>query len=145
MRTAQEMYDYTVENKYGTGTMKSATKKHFEVIEDQLHDDEVVLMSFVGLHEQEGVNLNGSFAYAITNKRLILGQKGVLGRSKSKSILMEHLNDVTVQNGIVWRNIEIDTIKDHFVIKNNTNVSKDLGKKVQETIFKIKKEKQIVK
>lgn len=140
MRTAQEMYDYTLENKYGTGTMKSATKKHFEIIEEQLHDDEVVLMSFAGLHEQEGSNLNGSFAYAITNKRLILGQKGVLGRSKTKSILIEQLNDITVQNGIVWRNIEIDTIKDHFTIKNNTSTSKDLGNKVQETIFKLKKE-----
>ena len=139
MKTAKEMYDYTVVNKYGTVTTKKATQKHFEVIEEQLHNDENVLMSFAGLHEEPNSSFTGSFAYAITNKRLIIAQKGVLGRSKTKSVLMEHLNDVSVQNGIMWRNIKIDTLKDTFVIKNNTNSSKDLGTKVQETIFKLKK------
>lgn len=139
MRTAEEMYDYTLKNKYGTGTIKSSTRKHFEVLENQLQNDEHAIITFVGLHEQKDTDLQGNFAYAITNKRLIMSQKGAFGRDKTKTILLENLNDVTVKNGLVWRTIEIDTIKDHFSIKNNTNVNKDLGNQVQEVIFSLKK------
>lgn len=138
MRTAQEMYDYTLKNKYGTGIVKSFTRKHFDVVEEQLQDGERVSVSFVGLHEQQGSGLGGNFAYAITNKRLIMGQRGVLGRDKTKTVLIEHLNDITIKNSMTWRIIEIDTIKDHFLIKNNTRINKKLGLKVQEAIFALK-------
>ena len=143
MRTAKEMYEFSVKNKYGTGTVKSATKKHFGVVAEQLQSDERALISFAGLHEQEGSGLQGAFAYAITNKRLIMGQKGVMGRSKTKTVLIEHLNDITVRNSMTWRNIEIDTIKDHFLVRNNSNTSKELGPRIQEAIFKLKEKKPI--
>ncbi|WP_312906834.1 hypothetical protein [Tissierella praeacuta] len=74
MRTAKEMYEYCLQNKFGQGFNQKWGVKHFSVIEDNLLPDEEVVMTFIGMHTSEGQkNTEGYYAYAITDKRLLMG------------------------------------------------------------------------
>ena len=76
MRTAEEMYEYCVENGYGSGFNRNNSIKHFKVIESALQPDEDILSVFIGLHNYQSMSKHdNNFAYALTNKRIIMGQK----------------------------------------------------------------------
>lgn len=76
MKTAKEMFNFCKKNKFGKGNTESWTLKHFTVIENQLSSGEDVLLCFVGLHNFVSMTKHdNNFAYAITNKRIIMAQK----------------------------------------------------------------------
>lgn len=76
-------------------------------------------MSFIGLHNYKSASKHdNNFAYAITNKRLILAQQQALGEVV-QSINLDNINDVTKSSGILSGTITFDTIKEVF----NVNVS----------------------
>lgn len=76
MKTAVEMYQYCVNNNYGKGISKSWCEKHFNVIAKNLNPNEEVLMTFMGLNDFISMTKhNGNWAYAITNQRILVGQK----------------------------------------------------------------------
>lgn len=76
MKTAEEMAIFCKENNTGSGMGKKWTLKHFTVVENQLNDDEEVLFAFVGLYNYISLSKHQSnFAIAITNDRIIAGQK----------------------------------------------------------------------
>lgn len=81
MKTAEEMYNYCVSNGYGKGFNKKNSIKHFSIIQDALFPDEEVLCTFIGLHNYvSAAKHDNNFAYAITNKRVIMGQKKLLDK-----------------------------------------------------------------
>lgn len=50
--------------------------KHFKLIEESLLPHEEVKMPFIGLHNYiASTKHDGNFAYAVTNKRIIMAQK----------------------------------------------------------------------
>lgn len=121
MRTAEEMYNYCLENDFGKG-MLGWGQKSFKVVEKQLLPDEDAKICFIGLHNYVSMSQHdGNFAYAITNKRLILGQKRVLGENV-KIIELNNLNDITKSTGMLSGDIIFDTYKEKFVV-NFTDVT----------------------
>ena len=113
MRTAQEMYDYSLKNDFGEGIGKWGLRS-FTVIERLLQPGEEALICFIGLHDYRGATSNkGNYAYAITNKRLLLAQKKLIGEV-SQIINLENLNDITSKIGAVWGFITFDTLKERF-------------------------------
>ena len=101
MKTASEMYNYCLENNFGQGVSKKWGLKHFEVVEKKLLPHEEVLMTFIGLHNNKSLsNHEGNYAYAITNKRMIMGQKKLIGENL-KIVLLRNLNDVSTSTGIL--------------------------------------------
>ena len=92
------------------------TKKHSSVIQEHLNDDEVVLYTFAG---QKNSNILSPFFTVVivfTNKRMLLGRKRHLGRYDYYSITPDMLNDFEIRTGILYGNLEIDTVKEHFFI-----------------------------
>ncbi len=134
MNTADEMYKYAVEKGFGTGWNKTWGVKHFNVIERNLMPKEQVLMTFIGLHNYISVSKHdGNFAYAITNKRFIMGQKHLLFGEKIQTVYLEYINDITFKSGIALGTLTIDTIKEIF----NVGMDKISAQAISEEIHKI--------
>lgn len=117
MRTAKEMAEYCKKNNTGTGFSKGQRLKHFKVVESNLQDDEEVLGCFCGIHNYKSMTEHSNnFGYAITNKRIILGQKKVMGENVH-IISRKNINDVAKSTGLAFGTITFDTIKETFNVR----------------------------
>lgn len=116
MSRAENMYNYCKENKFGSGFNEKWGVKHFKVLQDNLIRSEKVLMTFIGLHNyQSATKHDSNYAYAITNKRILFGQKSLTGE-KFKAVNHERINDITFEKGIVFGVLTIDTPQEKFNI-----------------------------
>lgn len=135
MRTAQEMYQYCLDNKFGQGYNQKNALKHFSIIEKNLSADEDILMTFIGIHNYKSATKHdNNFAYAITNKRILMAQKKVIGEV-FQVVLMDNLNDITLQTGIVFGVITIDTFKEKFNVAIAKNEAQNINNKIHEIIY----------
>lgn len=130
MRTASEMVKYCDEKKTGTGFTKKQRMKHFKIVENQLQDNEEVLGCFMGLHNYISMTKHDSnYGYAITNKRIIAGQKKVIGENVV-IISKNNINDVKMSTGALMGIITFDTIKEKF----NVQVTKEETRNIYELL-----------
>ncbi|KQL52679.1 hypothetical protein AN964_03500 [Heyndrickxia shackletonii] len=114
MSTAEGMYQYCLDNKFGSGFNDKWGVKHFSVIESKLMKDEKVLMTFIGLHNYVSTTKHdNNYAYAITNKRILFAQKTITGE-KFKAVNFDHLNDISFKKGMVFGVLTIDTLNEIF-------------------------------
>lgn len=113
MKTAEQMYEYTVAHGFGKGVVGWG-KKHFKVLEKSLTPDEEAIICFVAQRDEDD-RLTGFQAYAITNKRLLIAQQGIPGESV-KSVNLDNLNDVTYHTGLYDGYLEFDTFKERVSI-----------------------------
>jgi len=109
MKTAAQMYEYTVSHGYGSGIL-GWEKKHFEVLENSLTPDEAALICFVALRESDSAS--GFYAFAITNKRLLYAQKQTISGESVKSVNLDNLNDIFYQTKLYHGYLEFDTLKE---------------------------------
>ncbi len=141
MSTAEGMYQYSVENKFGSGHNEKWGLKHFGVLETNLMQDEEVLMTFIGLHNYESATKHDrNFAYAITNKRIMFGQKSLTGE-KFKSVAYEKINDITFEKGLLFGVLTIDTPQEKFNISLDKESATAINNNVHQVLDSLKKEK----
>lgn len=144
LNTAEKMYRYCEKNGFGRGFTKRSAIKHFEIIEVSIQNDENVYMCFMGLHNhREGGGSDGNYAYAITNKRIIMAQKKAFGQNL-QSVLLENLNDITVSTGILSGIVVIDTMKEVFNVSTTNKEAKNICEKVHEVLLSLKEQKDKV-
>lgn len=98
------------------GTIAWRVKKHSSVIQNHLNDDEVVLYTFLGQKNTMLIQPFFTTVIVFTNKRMLLGRKKYLGRYEYTSITPDMLNDFEIKTGFIFGSVEIDTVKEHFVI-----------------------------
>lgn len=140
MRTAEEMAQFCDENNTGAGFSAKWRLKHFKVVEQQLKDDEDVLVCFIGLKNFVDIaNHDENWAYAITNKRIIIGQKGLIGE-KVDVISLRDLNDISFRKGLVFGVLIIDTIKEVFNVGLNKNSATSIHELVTNALMDLKEE-----
>lgn len=92
-------------------------KKHSMVIEEHINEDEVILFTFAG---QKNTNWTSPFSTAVvvfTNKRMLVARSLFFGRSFYTSITPDMLNDFALRTNIIFGAVEIDTVKEHFIIE----------------------------
>lgn len=89
-------------------------KKHAEVIRRHLNDDEVVLFAFIGQKDATIYQPFFTTAVVFTNKRMLLGRSQFFGRYYYSSITPDMLNDFELRANILFGEVEIDTVKEHF-------------------------------
>lgn len=141
MRTAEEMYDYCKKNDYGQGVNKKWDIKHFTLIQDSLAPDEEVLMCFVGIHNYvSATKHDGNYAYAITNKRIIMAQKKVIGEN-IQSIAFNNLNDITLSAGLLMGVIVIDTVKEVFNVCVNIKQARKINEQIHNLLIDLQNRK----
>lgn len=140
MRTAEEMYNYCIENNFGQGFNKKWALRHFKVVEKNLLPDEEALIAFIGLHNYKSMtNHDGNYAYAITNQRVIMGQKKLIGENL-KVVLLNMLNDVSASTGTMIGTITFDTVKETFNVMVDKKQTNNIMSKIHDIIFDKSKE-----
>lgn len=99
-------------------TIAIRLKKHSEVIEKFLDKDEDVFYTFCGQRNDANNLLFDSCVVALTNKRIIIGQKRALFGYYALNISTKLFNDLTISTGMFFGRIEIDTVKERIYISN---------------------------
>jgi hypothetical protein len=94
------------------------TWAHCNVIERHLAPDEKVLYAFTAQKNDSFFDIVSTCVVALTNKRLIIGQKRVLFGYFFYSITPDLFNDLQVKMGIIWGKIYIDTVKEFVSLSN---------------------------
>ena len=93
-------------------------KKHSEVIKKHLSADEAILYVFAGQKSPFIWDMFSTYLVALTNKRILVAEKRLLFGYYFISITPEMFNDLSVQSGIIWGKVFIDTIKEQVIINN---------------------------
>lgn len=136
--TAEDMYMYAKNNGYGSGLTANWGIKHFKIIENNLLSEEDVLMTFIGLHNYiSSTKHDNNFAYAITNKRILMAQKKAIGETL-KIVYLDNLNDITLDSGFVLGKMTIDTTKEIFNVGLDKISAKAICAEAHNVIDKIK-------
>ena len=108
----------TFKKKFPSTVTWHRLKKHCDVVEKHLNPGEEVLYAFAGQKNDNPLDLFSTSVIALTNKRILIGQKRVLFGYVLNSITPELYNDMQVYEGLIWGRIVIDTIKEKVVISN---------------------------
>lgn len=128
-----QVYDYVnlYKKKFPGGVTWWRLKKHASVIEAHLNPGEHVIYAFAGQKNAKFYDLTSTAVIAITNKRILIGQKRVLWGYFLNSITPDLYNDMQVYQGLIWGKITIDTVKEVIVI---TNLAKDSLREIETAI-----------
>ena len=118
-----KVYDFVEEykSKYH-GTIAWRTRKHAEVVDNYLNPGEKVIYAFCGQKNDSWSDIFTSCVVALTNKRLLIGQKRVLWGSFYTQITPDLYNDMEIYRGLFFGRITIDTVKEKVIL---TNISKN--------------------
>ncbi|MCI9281546.1 MAG: hypothetical protein HFI49_04780 [Bacilli bacterium] len=128
-----QVYDHVTlyKKKFPGGVTWWRLKKHANVIEQHLNPGEYVKYAFAGQKNDKFYDLTSTAVIAITNKRILIGQKRVVWGYFLSSITPDLYNDMQVYQGLIWGKITIDTVKEVVVI---TNLSKDSLREIETEI-----------
>lgn len=96
-------------------------KSHADVIERHLNPGETIRYAFGGQKNKTFYEIFSTCVIAITNKRILIGQKRLVFGYFLTSITPDLFNDMEVYQGLIWGKITIDTVKEVVEI---TNLSK---------------------
>lgn len=141
-----QVYDHVAlyKKKFPGGVTWWRLKKHADVIEKHLNPGEYVRYAFAGQKNDKFYDLTSTTVIAITNKRILIGQKRVVWGYFLSSITPDLYNDMQVYQGLIWGKITIDTVKEVLVI---TNLSKDSLREIETEIseFMMEEKKKYAK
>ena len=89
-----------------------------KVIDEHINPDEEVQYAFAGQKNESPFDIFQTSAVAITNKRMLIGQKRVVWGYFLSSITPDMYNDLQVYQGLIFGKVTIDTVKEEVVISN---------------------------
>lgn len=149
MITGKGMYEFALKNGFCKG-FKLFTgyyiKKHFDVLAKNLVEDEIPIITFMGLHDKK-INKGlgkGQYAYALTNKRFIYGQKGLFGET-FEYLKVENIDNVSFKKGWLYREFDIVTYRQLVCFCVLHNRDQLLNKMLQEEFHKLKEKQNNLK
>lgn len=93
-------------------------RSHSKILEKHLNPDEQIRFVFVAQKNNNPLDIITSYVIAITDKRIIMGQKRLLFGYFFTTITPDMFNDLTVRMGIIWGKICIDTVKEVVYLSN---------------------------
>ena len=93
-------------------------KSHSKIIDLHLNPGEEVKYVFACQKNNNPVDIITTYVVALTNKRILLGQKRLIFGYFFTAITPDMFNDLQVKMGIFWGKIEVDTIKETVYLSN---------------------------
>ena len=121
-------------------TVAFRTRKHASILEKHLNPDEKVIFAFCGQKNVSSFIIINSCAVALTNKRIMIGQKRLLWGYFFTTITPDLYNDLKVVKNLIWSDIEIDTVKENVYISNlDPNGAVEVETVITEFMMKEKK------
>lgn len=116
-------------------------KKHADLVDKHLHPGEKVIYAFAGQNDLSHGSIFNTAVMALTNKRLILAQNRIFFGYKLTFVTPDLFNDLTVDSGIIWGTIIIDTIKEVIYFSNLSKKSLiEIQTKISHYMIKAKKD-----
>ena len=107
------------------GTIAFNLRSHSKVVESVVDRDEKVLYAFCGQKDDSHRIIFDTCVVALTNKRIIVGQKRVLWGYQITTITPDLYNDLKINANLFFGKVEIDTVKEHLFISNLSKRSLD--------------------
>lgn len=93
-------------------------KAHSKVIDTHLNPGEVVKYAFAAQKNDNPFDMITTYVVALTNKRILLGQKRLLFGYFFTAITPDMFNDLKVHMGLIWGKVYIDTVKEFVTFSN---------------------------
>lgn len=119
-------------------------KQHSKVIQKHLNPDEAILYVFAGQKSPMVFDIFSTYLVVLTNKRILVAEKRLLFGYYFTSITPEMFNDLSVQSGIIWGKVFIDTIKEIVPINNiDKRALAEIQNKVTE--YMLEEKRKVVK
>ena len=106
-------------------------ESHARVIDNHLNPGEEVQYIFVGQKNDNPLDIITSCVVALTNKRILIGQKRLIFGYFFTAITPDMFNDLKVKAGIIWGLIYIDTVKEFIPL---SNIQKDALDEIETNI-----------
>ena len=88
------------------------------IVEEHLNPDEEILYGFAGQKNDSFLDFFTTAVVALTNKRILIGQKRVLFGYSLNSITPDLFNDMQIFRGLLWGKVTIDTVKETVILTN---------------------------
>lgn len=98
-------------------------KKHCEIIDKHLNPDERIEFAIAGQLDNNSLSFFNTGVLVLTNKRIMIAQNRLLVGYKLSSITPDLFNDLSVDSGLIWGTIAIDTIKEKVYVSNLSKAS----------------------
>jgi len=106
-------------NRRNKGTVRwFRTRKHADLVDRSLNPNEKVLFAFVGQYDDSHGTLFDTAVLALTNDRVIVAQDRLILGYKVISITPDMFNDISIDAGLIWGFVTIDTIKEKIYFSN---------------------------
>ena len=93
-------------------------KSHSKIIDLHLNPGEEIKYVFACQKNNNPFDIITTYVVALTNKRILLGQKRLLFGYFFTAITPDMFNDIQVKMGIIWGKVEIDTVKETVYLSN---------------------------
>ncbi len=93
-----------------------------KVVEQFLNPGEKVLYAFTAQKNDNPLDILTTCVVALTNKRILIGQKRVVFGFLYTSITPDMFNDLKIRMGLIWGKIIIDTVNELVIL---TNIQKE--------------------
>lgn len=117
---------------------------HSKVIKKHLSSDEAILYVFAGQKSPFIWDMFSTYLVVLTNKRILVAEKRLLFGYYFISVTPEMFNDLSVQSGILWGKVFIDTIKEQVIINNiDKRALAEIQNKVSE--YMLEEKRKVVK
>lgn len=126
--------------KYST-TIAWRLKSHCKLASKYIGDNEEILYAFACQKNHFSYEIFMTYVVILTNERIILAQKRLLFGHFFKSITPDMYNDLTINTGMIWGKLCIDTVKEEVQL---SNIDKDALPELESTItnFMLEAKKQ---
>lgn len=122
-------------------TMAWRVKAHAKVVDEHIGDDEKILYAFAGQNNESVVEIFNTYVVVFTNKRIALAKKRVVFGYFFKSITPDMYNDLSVNKGLIWGNVIIDTVKEVIRLTNiDAKALPEIDRTINEIMINQRKE-----
>lgn len=116
-------------------------RQHAKIIDKYLNPDEEIIYIFAGQKNDHSLDLVNTNIVALTNKRIMVATKRVFFGYFFKTITPDMYNDLSVQKGLIFGSIILDTIKEVITITNiDPRALSEIETNITEAMIKQKKE-----
>ncbi len=99
-------------------TISWRLKAHSKIIDKHLNEGEYIKYAFAAQKNDNHFDIISTYVIALSNRRILLGQKRLFFGYFFTAITPDMFNDLKVRMGFFWGKVEIDTVKEQFVLSN---------------------------
>ena len=125
-------------------TISWRLKKHSSIIEKHLAEGEEVIYVFEGQRSMFLWDFFSTYIVTLTNKRILVAERRLIFGYYFISITPEMFNDLSVQSGMIWGKVFIDTIKELVTI---TKIDKRALAEIQNSVssYMMEEKRKVIK